>query len=409
MNERLTIPKKIKVGFQNRQSTYSGLLAYITYFDNKGKLRKEKSWNDWRNKNIGPKEFNNIPTSGFVLNKKAGGYASGWNHRNTYCRVWDPRGFEFEITVENLLFILEECTSTKGKGLEGEFVYAWDRKDLVLLPVSSEDYKASVMLENKKEKITSKNIIVGGSYKSKLSDELIFLGKENYYYFQRNNNNNNNTGPIFTFELKSCKMFIFYDRIKKQLRYCRDTKHIDFLIDDKTMMPFEVSEYLEKYYDTFEGGADKISHAVIDTSEEKVNPFVNRFIDNLYLEREDMIYHLYMPDNSIYYLTKSIKNWYELTKKEQKEIFLDFAKNHDFSTLRVYKVMKYDFKNKHFEIQTPKYDSNTIFLSKDEQNFIRQNILSNFKVVGVREDGTKLKSFRNVLCHNTTFKDYHNL
>jgi hypothetical protein len=34
------------------------------------------------------------------------------------------RGFEFEISIPNLLYILQECTSTKGKGLDGEFVYA---------------------------------------------------------------------------------------------------------------------------------------------------------------------------------------------------------------------------------------------------------------------------------------------
>jgi hypothetical protein len=38
-------------------------------------------------------------------------------------------GFEFEISIPNLLYILQECTSTKGKGLDGEFVYAWDGKD----------------------------------------------------------------------------------------------------------------------------------------------------------------------------------------------------------------------------------------------------------------------------------------
>ena len=42
-----------------------------------------------------PVEYDNVPTEGFVLNKKAGGYSNGWNHRSTYCRVYDPRGFEF--------------------------------------------------------------------------------------------------------------------------------------------------------------------------------------------------------------------------------------------------------------------------------------------------------------------------
>ncbi|WP_257006964.1 hypothetical protein [Shouchella clausii] len=56
-------------------------------------------------------------------------------------RVHDPRGFEFEITVPNLLYILENTSSIKGKGFKGEFVYGWDGKDLVLIPTDAPDYK----------------------------------------------------------------------------------------------------------------------------------------------------------------------------------------------------------------------------------------------------------------------------
>ena len=78
---------------------------------------------------------------GFVLNKKVGGDKYNWNPRQTYTRVYDPRGFEFEIDINNLLYILENTSCIKGKGLEGEFVYGWDGKDLVLLPVGTIDYK----------------------------------------------------------------------------------------------------------------------------------------------------------------------------------------------------------------------------------------------------------------------------
>lgn len=37
------IPKKIKVGYQNRQDTYTGQLAYIIYYDKSNKVRKEAS------------------------------------------------------------------------------------------------------------------------------------------------------------------------------------------------------------------------------------------------------------------------------------------------------------------------------------------------------------------------------
>lgn len=180
MKSNLFIPKKIKIGFQNRNSTYTGKLAYITYIDEKGVLRKECSWDGWRDKDIEPVEADNIPIDGFVLNKKVGGYSTGWNHRQTYTRVYDSRGWEFEITVENLLYILENATSTKGKGLEGNFVYGWNGKDLILIPCDSPDYKELEELNNLRyscKKFESKDLIIGATYKDNNNHNLVYMGR----------------------------------------------------------------------------------------------------------------------------------------------------------------------------------------------------------------------------------------
>lgn len=180
----LVIPKRINVGFQERYDTYTKKLAYVIYYDEKGVLRKEKSWQSWRNKKIPNEEFDNVPISGFVLNKKAGGYKSGWDFRQSYIRVYDPRDFEFEITVENLLMILENCVCIPGKGLEGEFVYSWSGTELVLLPVKSPDYQKAKQYNKKLETVgsfTVKDLKAGHTYVTKKDEELIFLGKYDWY------------------------------------------------------------------------------------------------------------------------------------------------------------------------------------------------------------------------------------
>lgn len=186
MKANIFIPKKINVGFQNRDDTYTGKLAYVIYYDKKGKLRKEKSWNSWRDQNIPNEEFDNVSISGFVLNKRAGGVEEsyGWNTRKTYCRVYDPRNFEFEITIENLLYILENANSIKGKGLEGDFVYGWSGKDLVLLPVESPDYKEITNYNNivfNNESIKAKDLIIGATYLDKENKEYVYMGKYDYF------------------------------------------------------------------------------------------------------------------------------------------------------------------------------------------------------------------------------------
>lgn len=175
------VPKKIKVGSNKRSDTYTGKLAYVIYYDEKGKLRKETSWNSWRDKSIDSEEYDNEPTSGFVLNKKVGDYSGDWgNHRQAYCRIYDPRGFEFEITINNLLFILEHCTCCPGKGLEGDFVYGWDGKDLVLLPTNSPDYieieKYSRRI-NERKTFKGKDLIIGATYLTKDNEEWIYMGR----------------------------------------------------------------------------------------------------------------------------------------------------------------------------------------------------------------------------------------
>ncbi len=206
MNTQLFIPKKCKVGFNIREDTYTKKLGYVIAFDGK-KWRKEVSWEAWRKKEgdskqrsynyekkeyigseekygdeVKPIEFDNIPTNGFVLNKKVGGYKSDWNMRQTYCRVFDPRGFEFEINVPNLLYILENTNSIKGKGLEGNFVYSWDGKDLVLLPCDSFAYEKAMGYTNLQSvKVSAKTLIPGCSYQTKKEKNIIYIGRYMWY------------------------------------------------------------------------------------------------------------------------------------------------------------------------------------------------------------------------------------
>jgi len=187
MNTNIYIPKRINVGYQNRTGTYTGKLAYVIYYDEHNKLRKEASWNSWRDESIPNDEYDNEPMEGFVLNKNVGGVQDSWSHyvRNSYVRIYDPRGFEFEITIPNLLWILENCNCIKGKGLEGEFVYGWDGKDLVLVPVESPDYKvikAQSEIINKAEYIKSSDLIIGATYQGKDSSRYyVYLGRFDAY------------------------------------------------------------------------------------------------------------------------------------------------------------------------------------------------------------------------------------
>lgn len=169
------------VGFQKRGDTYTGKLAYVIYKDEKGKLRKEASWNGWRDKSIESVEFKNEPKTGFVLNKGIQRY-SDWGSGRSVIRVYDDRDFEFEVSVDNLLGILTHSDISK-RDIQEKMVFAWYGTELVLLPENSEAYQSSVKYTEKQSlKVSTKDLIKGAIYSVKKSDiQLTYVGFYPWY------------------------------------------------------------------------------------------------------------------------------------------------------------------------------------------------------------------------------------
>lgn len=201
MGSSIYVPTKIRVGVVDREDTYTKKLAYVIYYDGKGKLRKETSWRGWLDQNKSkhpPQDYTNEPTSGFILNKDAGGHHNyRWDYgRQLKIRIFDPRGFEFEIEISNLLYILQNTDCLKGKGLEGSFVYGWDGTDLLLIPTSAPEYKEISeysSLISAKTSVKTKDLVAGGTYLSNKNVELIYLGRFEEWDTYRSWSNNGNT------------------------------------------------------------------------------------------------------------------------------------------------------------------------------------------------------------------------
>jgi hypothetical protein len=277
MKSNIFIPKQINVGFRNREDTYTKKLAYVIYFDNKGVLRKETSWNSWRDDEIDNIIYDNVPTEGFVLNKKVGDYSNGWDHRQAYVRIYDSRDFEFEITIENLLYILENTSAIKGKGLEGEFVYGWDGKDLILIPTSSPDYQEiqkfnDVLFENKKFK--AKDLIIGATYKDKSMNEWIYMGRFDKWSrdSEKVYRNNSRYGYDYDYIYKDVNKGKHHFFVKESLNY-RDEPYLETLIlkslGDK-FIDIVSSECVENYADLFDRLERKTEYSPYDESKDKL-------------------------------------------------------------------------------------------------------------------------------------------
>lgn len=207
----LYIPKKIKIGFQSRQDTFTGKLAFITYEDSKGVLRQQSAWNGWRDHKIEVVEFENNAQSGFIFNKgvQRHGY---WGSGRSVIRVYDSRDFEFEISVDNLIGILMHSDISKRDIVES-CVFAWANKSLVLLPVNSEEYQKSLEFTQKQhENVSAKDLVEGYTYNLKKSkDILVYMGYHDWWDFSSGYSNN-------TKHIKKGKKHVFFNTQNKQYK-----------------------------------------------------------------------------------------------------------------------------------------------------------------------------------------------
>jgi hypothetical protein len=180
--KNLFIPKKIRVGFQNRSDTFTGKLAYVIYYDEKNVIRKETSWKGWCDKKIPALELDNSPRNNYVFNKGVRRYGDWRGSGRSMVRVYDPRDFEFEITVENVIGLLMHSDVSK-RDIVQECVFGWQGSELVLLPVNSEEYQKSVQYTAKQDKkISAKELVKGHVYTQKKHEaKLTYIGYFQYY------------------------------------------------------------------------------------------------------------------------------------------------------------------------------------------------------------------------------------
>lgn len=290
--QQLLIPQTIKVGYQNREGTYNGKLAYVIYTDHKGVLRKATSWEGWRDKKISPDDYKNEPTDGFVLNRGVGGarQSYGWNSRNEYIRVYDPRGFEFEISVANLLFILREGACSPGKGLEGQFVYAWDGNSLVLLPVASQDYQNCKSFTDLQSKgVHAKDLVDGAIYTTKKQEVLTYLGRFDYYFLLEMRSVQSGYGKDRKYSLAPrskvdakghAKVYVFWDG--KDFVYLKELKKIATRNGD--VIAEDYAKLVDKYNKSAHGS--KVVKLFLKSVAER-NKNEDHYDDPWYVEDED--------------------------------------------------------------------------------------------------------------------------
>lgn len=202
-NKDIKIPEKHYVGFQAR-SNDDVPLGFMTPDGDDAAAKKRKATVDaWASgghygrtekKQIPAVSYENKKLTGFKLgrNVRHGGY--GWGQGNVKWRIEDPRGFELEISSPNLASIMLCTTIENGEILE-ECVWGRLGSENILLPVSSDVYKAAVAnSERATKKVGLKDLKPGHYVVLQNGDEGIYLG-QHFTYVTSGGSYYNSTGP----------------------------------------------------------------------------------------------------------------------------------------------------------------------------------------------------------------------
>jgi hypothetical protein len=176
----MKLPDKFYCGFKNHTNDDVPLGFMTPWGSDKAFEKRKNTVDNWsRSKSINPVTFDNIPVMGFKLGRAI--KRSGWNGGNTVVRVEDPRGFEVEISVGNLLKIMVNNIVENGE-IMAECIWGRDGNNNILLATNSEPYIQAVEnTERSKRKISVKDVKPGMRVRLQNGTEGVWLG--NYFGF----------------------------------------------------------------------------------------------------------------------------------------------------------------------------------------------------------------------------------
>ena len=143
-------------------------LGFMTYDDGKAaskeRIAKVLRWAGKKETDQGVMKFKNEPISGFKFEN----YASRYRTDNKWFEVNDPRGFQLQISAQNLVDLISKNTVVKGE-LQGDYVWARANSNNYLVE-SSRMTKA----DNKNQPSA---LVIGNCYEHSYGNKMVYLGK----------------------------------------------------------------------------------------------------------------------------------------------------------------------------------------------------------------------------------------
>lgn len=215
----------------------------------------------------------NTPQKGFSINKNTYSEADYKSYVDGVT-VFDPRGFEFSISIGNFLHLAKNNVIDHGE-IIAECILSWSvRGTLVLLTTNSIGYKEAVEYTKKQHvKFDPDNLKEGQTYFTKKSkDPLVYMGRHKF----------NSSSSYIERELGFCfspakqLRHVFFNRENNKFISIIISKNIAGILDDEICEDFDI--LLSNFKNSYEGrivkeiSFEKVTKDNVDKAES--NPYV---------------------------------------------------------------------------------------------------------------------------------------
>lgn len=167
---------KISIITQGNAPLYTSPLSYLVQADAdhtkeyESNIKSAKQWAvGWGEKEVEVHRFDNLPTHGFKIGKVASRYSTS----NKFYRIIDPRGFQLEISTDNLNEIIQNGEIVYGE-IIGKYVWVKSTRDY-LISVNHPEYKRWL---NPPEKEKNKSLDIGDLVILPNDGEALYIGKK---------------------------------------------------------------------------------------------------------------------------------------------------------------------------------------------------------------------------------------
>ena len=193
-NFSVKLPEKYYCGFQQREEEDNVPLGFMTPWGNDAAFAKRQQtvdnwaspyWSTNKNK-LDPTTFDNELLAGFKLGRSI--KRNGWNSTNVVVRIEDPRGFEVEISVDNLCRLAETNTIINGE-IMAQCIWGREGGRNILLAENSQPYlDALENTDRSTRKISMRDVKPGYRVRLANGTEGRYLGKAHLVRFVRDYN-----------------------------------------------------------------------------------------------------------------------------------------------------------------------------------------------------------------------------